>query len=107
MIDNVVVVVRGGKVYVVSVTDNFGGNLVLFMEMLCAEIKKIGMELLVYLVCRDKNRNEIESMFYGLVVEGVCNVLFLIGDYFLVDGFEGMLKLVFDLDFVNVLCLVG
>ena len=62
VIDNVARAADGGKIHAISVTDNPGGNPALSTEMLCAEIKKSGMEPLVLLACRDKNRSEIESM---------------------------------------------
>jgi len=107
VIDNVRIAARSGKVHAVSVTDNPGGNPALSTEMLCAQIKKADMEPLVHLACRDKNRNEIESMLYGLAAEGVRNILILSGDYPSADGFEGMPKPVFDIDPVNALHLVG
>ncbi len=106
VIDNVAIAAAGGIVHAVSVTDNPGGNPALSTEMLCAQIKKAEMEPLVHLACRDKNRNEIESMLYGLAAEGVRNILILSGDYPSPDAFEGMPKPVFDIDPVNALRLV-
>ena len=105
--DNVDRAAEGGKIHAISVTDNPGGNPALSTEMLCAAIKKSGMEPLVHLACRDKNRNEIESMLYGVAAEGVRNVLVLSGDYPSSDGFEGTPKPVFDIDPVNTLRLIG
>ncbi|TFG59415.1 MAG: hypothetical protein E4H36_13845, partial [Spirochaetales bacterium] len=64
--DNVIQAASGGKVHGVSVTDNPGGNPALSTEMICAQIKKANMEPVVHLAVRDKNRNTIESMLYGL-----------------------------------------
>ena len=106
IIDNVARAAQGGMIHAISVTDNPGGNPALSTEMLCAEIKKSGMEPLVHFSCRDKNRNEIESMLYGIAAEGVRNILVLTGDYPTADGFLGMPKPVFDLDPINMLRLV-
>ncbi len=106
VIDNVARAADGGKIHAISVTDNPGGNPALSTEMLCAEIKKSGMEPLVHLACRDKNRSEIESMLYGLAAEGVRNILVLTGDYPSSEAFEGRPKPVFDIDPVNSVRLV-
>ena len=106
VIDNVAKAAESGRIHAISVTDNPGGNPALSTEMLCVQIKKTGMEPLVHLACRDKNRSEIESMLYGLAAEGVRNVLLLTGDYPSSEAFEGMPKPVFDVDPVNVLRLV-
>jgi methylenetetrahydrofolate reductase (NADPH) len=104
--ENVVRAAAGGKVHAISVTDNPGGNPALSTEMLCAQIKKANMEPLVHLACRDKNRNEMESMLYGVAAEGVRNILVLSGDYPSAEAFGGTPKPVYDLDPVNALRLV-
>jgi methylenetetrahydrofolate reductase (NADPH) len=106
VIDNVAKAAEGGRIHAISVTDNPGGNPALSTEMLCAQIKKSGVEPLVHLACRDKNRSEIESMLYGVAAEGVRNVLVLSGDYPSSEGFEGRPKPVFDIDPVNALRLI-
>lgn len=107
IIENVEKAAKGGKVHAVSVTDNPGGNPAISTEMLCAEIKKLGIEPLVHLACRDKNRNELESVMYGLAAAGVRNVLLLTGDAPASGGFNGKSKSVFDLDPMHGLQLVG
>ncbi len=104
--ENVARAAAGGRIHGISVTDNPGGNPALSTEMLCAQIKKCGMEPLVHMACRDKNRNMLESMLYGVAAEGVRNVLVLSGDYPSAEGFGGMPKPVYDLDPVNTLRLV-
>jgi methylenetetrahydrofolate reductase (NADPH) len=95
-----------GKVHAISVTDNPGGNPAISTEMLCTEIKKLGIEPLVHLAFRDKNRNQCESLLYGLAALGVRNLLLLTGDYPSNSGFRGRPKPVFDLDSVQGLQLV-
>jgi len=106
LIDNAARAARKGIVHGISVTDNPGGNPAISTEMLCTEIKKLGIEPLVHLAARDKNRNEIESMLYGLAAAGVRNLLVLTGDYPSSGGFNGRSKPVFDLDPVHVLQLI-
>ncbi|RPI49154.1 MAG: hypothetical protein EHM49_10375, partial [Deltaproteobacteria bacterium] len=55
-----------GKVHAISVTDNPGGNPAISTEILCTEIKKLGIEPLVHVAFRDKNRNQCESLLYGV-----------------------------------------
>jgi len=98
---------RGGRVRAISVTDNPSGNPAIATEMLCAEIKKLGIEPLVHLALRDRNRNQIESLLYGLAAADVRNLLVLSGDYPSPSSFEGRAKPVFDLDPTHALQLIG
>jgi methylenetetrahydrofolate reductase (NADPH) len=103
--DNVAKAAGMKGIHAISVTDNPSGNPAISSEMLCAEIKKAGVEPLVHLACRDKNRSEIESLLSGLAASGVRNILALTGDYPSTEGFEGKPKPVFDVDSVNVVRL--
>jgi methylenetetrahydrofolate reductase (NADPH) len=105
-IDNARKAAKSGKIHGMSVTDNPGGNPALSTEMLCSEIKKLGIEPLVHLASRDKNRNEIESMLHGLTAAQVRNLLILTGDFPANEGFGGKSKPVFDLDPIHVLQLI-
>ena len=104
---NVADAAAGGKVHALSVTDNPGGNPAIATEMLSAEIKRAGIEPLVHLACRDKNRNELESLLYGLAAADVRNVLILSGDYPSGQAFGGRPKPVFDIDPVQTLQMVS
>ncbi len=106
VIENVAKAAEGGMVHAVSITDNPGGNPAFSSEMLSAQIKRLGMEPLVHMACRDKNRNEIESMLYGFTAEGVRNLLILSGDHTSNLGFEGRPKPVYDIDPINALRLI-
>ncbi|MFC1914924.1 methylenetetrahydrofolate reductase C-terminal domain-containing protein [Chloroflexota bacterium] len=106
LIENVRRAVGKGRIHAVSVTDNPGGNPAISTEMLCTEIKKLGIEPLAHLAFRDKNRNQSESLLYGLAALGVRNLLLLTGDYPSSGGFQGRAKPVFDLDSVHGLQLV-
>ncbi len=96
--DNARLVARGAKVHGISVTDNPSGNPAIASEMLCAEVRKLGIEPLVHFALRDKNRNEVESLLYGLAAADTRNILFLSGDYPSSEGFSGRAKPVFDMD---------
>jgi methylenetetrahydrofolate reductase (NADPH) len=106
LIENARRAARRGKIHAVSVTDNPGGNPAISTEMLCTEVKKLGIEPLVHLAFRDKNRNQCESLLYGLAALGVRNLLLLTGDYPSSGGFHGRSKPVFDLDSVHGMQLV-
>jgi len=95
-----------GKIHGMSVTDNPGGNPAIATEMLCLEIKKYGIEPLVHIALRDKNRNEVESLLSGLAANGVRNLLMLTGDFPETSAFNSKPKPVFDIDSVQALQLV-
>ena len=96
-----------GLVKAISVTDNPSGNPAYAAAMLGAEIKKLGIEPLVHFALRDKNRNEVESLLYGLAGAGVRNLLVMSGDYPSTAAFGGLAQPVFDLDPVHVLQLIA
>jgi methylenetetrahydrofolate reductase (NADPH) len=107
LIENTQRAARKGKVHAVSVTDNPGGNPAISTEILCIEIKKLGIEPLVHIAFRDKNRNQCESLLYGLAAQGVRNLLMLTGDFPAKSSFDSQPKPVFDIDSVHGLQLVG
>lgn len=94
----------GGKVHAITITDNPGGNPAILADYLGMEILKQGIEPLVHLTCKDKNRNQVESQLYALDRAGVRNLLVMTGDY-PVTGYQGRPKPVFDLDPIHVLDL--
>jgi len=94
-----------GRVHALTITDNPGGGPALSAEMLGAEINRLGIEPLVHLTCKDKNRNQLESLLYGLERAGVRNLLVMTGDC-PNSGYGGAPKPVFDLDPVTLLGLV-
>jgi len=106
ILKNAQIAAKGDRIHGISVTDNPSGNPAFATEMLCAEIKKLGIEPLVHLALRDKNRNEIESLLYGMAAARVRNLLVLSGDYPSPGGFSGMAKPVFDLDPTQVMQLL-
>jgi methylenetetrahydrofolate reductase (NADPH) len=97
---------RSGAVCAISITDNPGGNPAIATDILCAEIRKAGIEPLVHIAFRDRSRNQAESLLFQLAALDINNVLILTGDYPSSQGFTGKSKPVFDLDSVNGLRLV-
>ncbi len=88
---------KGGKVHALTITDNPGGNPAISAEMLGVEVNRLGIEPLVHFSCKDKGRNQLEGLLYGLERAGVRNLLVLTGDY-TYSGYLGRSKPVFDLD---------
>lgn len=75
--------------------------------MLGVEINRFGIEPLVHLTCKDKNRNALESLLYGLERASIRNLLVMTGDYPKDGGFLGTAKPVFDLDPITLLGLIS
>jgi methylenetetrahydrofolate reductase (NADPH) len=92
-------------VHAVSVTDNPGGHPALSPDVIGLEISRLGVEPIVHFTCKDKNRNQIESILHSLDRIGISNLLVMTGDFPLY-GFEGKAKPVFDLDSVQLLHLI-
>jgi methylenetetrahydrofolate reductase (NADPH) len=98
---------RGGKICAISITDNPGGNPAIATDVLCTEIRKLGIEPIVHIAFRDRSRNQCESLLYQLEALEINNVLVLTGDYPSNNGYNGKSKPVFDLDSVNGLQLIA
>ena len=98
---------REGKVHGISIADSPSGNPAISSEMLCAEIRRLGIEPLVHLALRDKNRNQVESLLYGLAAASVRNLLVVSGDYPAGATLDGKAKPVFDIDPTHVMQLIG
>jgi methylenetetrahydrofolate reductase (NADPH) len=107
VLDNARMAARSGAVHAISITDNPGGNPAIATDILCAEIRRIGIEPLVHIAFRDRSRNQAESLLFQLAALDINNVLILTGDYPSNLGFTGRSKPVFDLDSVNGLRLVA
>jgi len=97
--------IQGGKIHALSITDNAGGHPALFPNVLGREICGMGMNPIIHFTCKDKNRNQIESILYALDRIGIENLLVMTGDYPLY-GFEGKAKPVYDLDSIQLLHLI-
>jgi methylenetetrahydrofolate reductase (NADPH) len=95
-----------GRISAVSITDNPGGNPSLAPDVLGNDIFKLGMDVIVHFTCRDTNRVGIESRALQLAMMGMKNILALTGDYS-GEGFGGRGAPVFDLDSVNLTCMLS
>jgi methylenetetrahydrofolate reductase (NADPH) len=97
---------KGGKVHALTLTDHPSGKPAISAEMLGAEVLKLGIEPLVHFTCKDKSRNELEALLYGLERAGVRNLLVMTGDY-VTAGYHGRSKPVFDLDSSQLLGMIA
>lgn len=97
---------RGSLVHALTITDNPGGNPATSAEMLGAELSRMGIEVVVHFTCKDKSRNQLEALLYGLERASVRNILALTGDY-TSAGYEGYSTPVFDLDATQLVGLVA
>jgi methylenetetrahydrofolate reductase (NADPH) len=95
-----------GRLQAVSITENAGGHPALAPEVLGREILALGLDVIIHLSCKDKNRNQIESGLFAWDRAGLRNLLVVGGDY-QQRGYRGGAKPVFDLDSVHVLDLIG
>ncbi|MBW2568467.1 MAG: methylenetetrahydrofolate reductase C-terminal domain-containing protein [Deltaproteobacteria bacterium] len=91
----------GGQIQALSITENAGGHPALSPEVLGREILKLGIDPLVHLTCKDRNRNQLESRLFAHGREEIYNLLIMGGDYPRY-GFKGFAKPVFDLDTVQL-----
>ena len=98
--------VADGRLAAVSITENAGGHVALSPEVLGVEIRELGLEVIVHLSCKDKNRNQMESQLFAWDRLGIRDLLVITGDY-PQPGYRGLAKPVFDLDSVQALDLIG
>jgi methylenetetrahydrofolate reductase (NADPH) len=97
---------QGDKVHALTITDNPGGNPATSAEMLGVELSRLGAEVVVHFTCKDKSRNQLEALLYGLERASVHNIMALTGDY-ASAGYEGHSTPVFDLDASQLLGLIS
>ena len=70
-----------GRLQAVSITENAGGHPALAPEVLGREILDLGLDVIIHLSCKDKNRNQIESGLFAWDRAGLRNLLVVAGDY--------------------------
>ncbi|MBU0485461.1 MAG: methylenetetrahydrofolate reductase C-terminal domain-containing protein [Proteobacteria bacterium] len=95
-----------GRLHAVSITENAGGHPALSPGTLGTEIRSMGLEVIVHLSCKDKNRNQMESLLFGWDRKDLFNLLVIAGDY-PQQGYRGHPKPVFDLDTIQALDLIS
>ncbi len=95
-----------GRFQALSITENAGGQPALSPETLGTEILAMGSEVIIHLSCKDKNRNQMESLLFGWDRHNLHNLLVIAGDY-PKEGYCGYPKPVFDLDTIHVLDMLS
>ncbi len=86
----------------VNITDNVRGIPSMSSMVCCHFIIDSGMEPVMQLSSRDRNRIAIESELYGAYALGVRNILFVTGDHTLL-GSHPQAKMVYDIDSIQAL----
>jgi methylenetetrahydrofolate reductase (NADPH) len=98
--------IADGRIREVSITENAGGHPAASPEVMGTEIKAMGLDVIVHLSCKDRNRNQMESQLFSWDRIGLHNLLVIAGDY-PQRGYRGHPKPVFDLDTVQALDLIS
>ncbi len=91
-----------GMVDAINVTDNQGANMRISPLAAAALLVREGIEPILQLTCRDRNRMALQSELLGAAALGIHNVLALTGDH-ISFGDHRQAKPVFDLDSVQLL----
>ena len=90
----------------INITDNQTAIVRMSSLATCALLCRDGLEPVMQMTCRDRNRLAIQSDVYGAVAHGVRNLLCLSGDH-QVFGDHPTAKNVFDLDSVQLIQVVA
>ncbi|MFD3155765.1 methylenetetrahydrofolate reductase [Haloimpatiens sp. FM7330] len=91
-----------GRVHAVNVTDFQAASMKATSLATCKILKDQGLEPVLQITGRDRNRIAIEGEFLSAGVFGIQNVLALTGDYTILGDHPGA-KPVYDLDSVEIL----
>lgn len=91
-----------GIVDAINVTDNQGANMRISPLAASVLLLREGIEPILQLTCRDRNRLALQSELLGAAALGIRNILALTGDH-LSFGDHKEAKTVFDLDSVQLL----
>lgn len=94
-----------GDLAAINVTDNQGANMRLSALALSALLLREGLEPVLQMTCRDRNRMALQSDLLGAAALGVKNLLLLSGDHARF-GDHPEARSVFDLDSVQLLGVV-
>ncbi len=90
------------KVHCVNVTDNQSSVMRMGSLPTCVALKNAGLDPILQLTCRDRNRIALQSELLGAAMLGIENILCLTGDHTKMGDHPGA-KPVFDLDSVSLL----
>lgn len=91
-----------GIVDAINVTDNQGANMRISPLAASYLLLREGIEPIMQLTCRDRNRLALQSELLGAAALGITNILALTGDH-ICFGDHKNAKAVFDLDSVQLL----
>lgn len=91
-----------GIVDAINVTDNQGANMRISPLAASVLLLRDGIEPILQLTCRDRNRLALQSELLGAAALGIANILALTGDH-IYFGDHKEAKTVFDLDSVQLL----
>jgi methylenetetrahydrofolate reductase (NADPH) len=69
------------RIAAISITDSAGGHAMLSPEVLASQLATDGIDAIVHVACRDRNRNEFLSLVWRLARTGIGNPQVLSGDY--------------------------
>lgn len=94
------------RVHGVNVTDNQSAVMRLSPVVACHLLKQAGLEPVLQLTCRDRNRLALQSELLGAAALGIDNILALTGDH-VSFGDHKTAKPVFDIESVQMLQLIG
>ena len=86
----------------VNVTDNQSSVMRMGSLPTCVALKNAGLDPILQLTCRDRNRIALQSELLGAAALGIDNILCLTGDHTKMGDHPGA-KPVFDLDSVSLL----
>ena len=89
-----------------NATDNTSAHAHASPLAVAIALRQLGMEPIMQLTCRDRNRLALEAELVGAALHGVENVLCLTGDD-VTAGDEPEARRVFDLDSIQLLALGG
>lgn len=90
----------------INVTDSQSSVMRISSLAVCKQLKDAGLNPIVQMTCRDRNRIGLEADLLGAAAFGIDNVLALTGDH--TDlGDHPQAKPVFDLDSVSLLYTIG
>jgi 5,10-methylenetetrahydrofolate reductase len=91
-----------GIAYAINVTDNQRAVMRMSPLAACSIIQKKGIETIMHITCRDRNRLALQSDIIGAYALGIRNVLVMSGDHPVKGDHEGA-KPVYDVDSVQLL----
>jgi methylenetetrahydrofolate reductase (NADPH) len=95
-----------GTVDAVQVADNAGANLQMSGLIAAHLLERLGLEVVLHMTCRDRNRNQLQADLLGAHAAGVKAIRCLTGEY-LTAGDHPEVKPVFDLDQIHLIYAIN